>query len=205
MAVSILVRRIMVGQNRAALDLATSKGMQSSDEIVKTFCTIPTGQAVTVMAPRGVVIHCLLTNPRPPNPPLYNAVRALSWLGFGCHVISLGMSTLFSQILSVILLLVSTVLVARRVGDDEERIGTSMILKHEEPGGKDFRSAAYARLQLSEKEEDSMVAWNLFPQRSNEKWWKCYRESQATGEFSDWDQKLEKASKFTVPVQHNTV
>ncbi|KAF8538854.1 hypothetical protein BDD12DRAFT_127485 [Trichophaea hybrida] len=126
------------------------------------------------MAPRGVVIHCLPTNPRPLNPQLFNALWALSWLGFGCYVISFGISTLFSQILSVILLLVSTVLVARRVGDDdeEERIGTSIILKHEEPREKDFRSAVYARLKLSQK-KDSMVAWNLFLQRSNEKWWVC--------------------------------
>lgn len=36
----------------------------------------------------------------------------------------------------------------------------------------------YVRLDLSPDQEDSMVHWNLFPQRSNALWWGRYREAK---------------------------
>lgn len=38
------------------------------------------------------------------------------------------------------------------------------------------RGPAYARMAMSEAEEQSMVSWGLMPQRSNTKWWKRYRD-----------------------------
>ena len=190
MLISVLVRRTVVGQNRAALDLAASRGKDRSKEMVKTFWTLPTGTAITILAPRGIILDCLLTTPRPPHPRLYSLMRALGWLGFGCHVISLGMASLVSQLLSVSLLLAVTVLVVYAVGDEEAHIGSQLLLERNDSPGKDFRAAAYARLYLSESEEASMVAWNLFPHKSNKKWWDRYRDCQderEAGALQHWD------------------
>ena len=193
MLISVLVRRTVVGQNRAALDLAASRGNDRSKEMIKTFWALPTGTAITILAPRGVILDCLLTTPRPPHPRLYNLMRALGWLGFGCHVVSLGMASLVSQLLSLFLLLAATVLVVYAVGDEEAYIGSQLLLERKDSLEKDFRAATYARLNLSESEEASMVAWNLFPHKSNEKWWDRYRDYQdkkEAGALLDWDTLL---------------
>lgn len=197
MLVSVVVRRIIVGENRRSLDIATDKALSKSAEIVKTFWTMPDGSTVTIMLPRGILMGCLLTTPRPPNPRLYNATRTAGWIGFGCHVITLGMATLFCQMLSVALLLIATVLVARRIGDDEYRIGSRLQIERRDSEGRDFRSAAYARLDLNEKEEASMIAWNLFPHKTNKTWWENYEECKridAPNAFADWDERMARAS-----------
>jgi hypothetical protein len=198
MLISVVVRRIVVGQNRLALDKATENAVAMSVDTVKTFWTLPDGKAVTIIAPRGILIGCLLTTPRPPNPRLYNYSRILGWIGFGCHVITLGMATLFCQLLSVTLLLTATTIVAKRVGDDEYRIGSNLYIERRDSEGRDFRAAAYARLELTMKEEASMVAWNLFPHKSNEEWWNKYetcKGSEAAKGFANWDQILARKSE----------
>lgn len=193
MLISVIVRRVVVGQLRRALDHATRKAYNTSMDHVKTFWTMPDGTVVTIRAPRGVVIDCLLTNPRPLNRHLYNWMRILGWAGFGCHVITLGMASLFSQILSVSLLLVATFLVVHQIGDNDEYIGSSLQLVREDPDGESFRAAVYSRMDLSEKEEASMVSWNLMPHASNETWWRKYRGHKANGHFRNWDKALKKS------------
>lgn len=197
MLVSVVVRRIIIGQNRHALDRATQGAIAKSPEMVKTFWTMPDGHTVTIKLPRGILMDCLLTTPRPPNPTLYSLTRIAAWIGFGCHVITLGMATLFCQMLSVALLLSATVLVASRIGDDEYRVGTHLRIERKDSEGRDFRSAAYAKLRLTEKEETSMVAWNLFPHKSNDSWWENYEECKKTDSqsaFADWDERMAKAA-----------
>lgn len=197
MLISVVVRRIVVGENRRALDRATEKALSIPVEIVKTFWTMPDGSTVTITLPRGVLKGCLLATPCPPNPRLYNATRMAGWIGFGCHVITLGMATLFCQMLSVALLLSATVLVARRIGDDEYHIGSRLQIERKDSEGRDFRSAAYARLDLNEKEEASMIAWNLFPHKTNEMWWANYEECKKTdvpNAFEDWGERMARAS-----------
>lgn len=49
-------------------------------------------------------------------------------------------------------------------------------------------------MKLSEKEESSMVSWNLMPHRSNEKWWRNYRDCRARGgDFQNWDSVLKES------------
>jgi hypothetical protein len=197
MAISVVVRQIVLQQNRQALDATVAKNTEEPDVIVKVFVTLPTGRAVTVLSPRRIVIDCLLTTPRPHRPLLYDGSRALGWIAFGSHIISLGMASLFSQLLSVILLIISTVILARRIGDDESRIGSRLRLECLDAKGKDFRAAAYARLRLTEKEEESMLQWNLFPHKSNDHWWRRYRECLSdpnVQSFQNWDTLLSNKS-----------
>lgn len=181
MLVSVGVRYIILSQNRKALDKAIKKTSQSSNELVKVFLTLSNGKAVTIVTSRDIVTNCLLTTPRPPNSTVYASGRAVGWLVFGVHVISLGMSTLFIQLLSVCLLLTATALVLWQVGDDDSRVGSRMLLEVSHAEGRDSRSAAYARLHLTKQEEDAMVCWSMFPQRWNEGWWKKYRDILVDG------------------------
>lgn len=184
MAVSVFVRKIILWQNRRRLDLVLSERKAASDEIVKVFLTTPTGKAVSIYAPRLIVTDCLLTTPRPPEPRLYNIIRTVGWVAFGAHVISLGMTVLFNQILSVCILLAATVLVVQQVGDRQDRVGSYLSFNISVAGGNEFRAAAFARLRLSENEENSMIQWNLFPHRSNEHWWMKYHQALADKEGS---------------------
>lgn len=193
MAISVIVRRIVISQNLTALDIASSKADARSKEPVKVFLTLPTGNAVTIRVPRGIVLDCLLTTPRPPNSRLYSTIRAVGWMGFGVHMVCLGMTSLLNQILAITLLLIATVLVAQRVDDKDTYIGHQLEIRREDIKGPDFRAAAMARLELSTAQENTMLAWNLFPQKSNTDWWQKYRVCQASPHgvaFKNWDRVL---------------
>jgi len=45
-------------------------------------------------------------------------------------------------------------------------------------------------MNLSGKEEASMVSWSLMPHTSNEKWWQNYYDCKAKGDFRTWDMIL---------------
>jgi len=195
MALSVLVRQIVLGQNRHALDVSVTEKRRlhgAPETLVKVFLTMPTGEAITIKAPRDIVINCLLTNPQPHRASLYRSMQILGWLAFGSHVVSLGMMTLFNQLIAVCMLISGTVLVLYHVGDDECLIGSCLKLTCSVATGKAFRAAAYARLKLTKDEEDSMIRWNLFPHKSNSHWWHRYmqaRADEAEG-FENWERKL---------------
>lgn len=192
MLASVVVRQIVVGQSRRAIDLAVDEAEKTSSEPVKLLITIPNGKVVTLYTTRGIVIDCLLTTPRPPNPALYTTTRAVGWLAFGAHIISLGMASLVCQLVTVALLVVPTLLVAWQIGVDASQVGQKLELTHSDTGVP-FRAAAYARLGLTPSEEQSMIVWNLFPHLSNEGWWSKYRKAKEAGDFGAWDKLLGKS------------
>ena len=186
---SVIVRQTVVGQSRRAIDISVDKSEKTSCELVKVLVAIPDGKVVTVHTTRGIIIDCLLTTPRPPNPTLYTVTRAAGWLCFGVHIISLGMASLVCQLVTVAILVGPTLLVAWQIGVDVKHIGRKLELTHSD-SGVPFRAAAYARLSLTPKEEDSMLLWNLFPHRSNQVWWSKYVKVKESGDFGSWDQEL---------------
>ncbi|KAL9029667.1 MAG: hypothetical protein Q9196_002121 [Gyalolechia fulgens] len=175
MALSVVVRKAIVGQNRKSVDIAMQKARKNVDEEVKIFITTPSGKSLTVYAPRMVAVGCFLTEPRPPYPRLYTALRVIGWTSFGAHVIALGMACLFNQIVSICVLVSGSVLAVLQLGDFQSLIGNVLDfdITLGDPHGN--RTAAYARLNLSAKEEDSMIQWNMFPHKSNDFWWHRYR------------------------------
>lgn len=191
MLASVIVRRIVVGQNSMAVGKAMEAGRELSDEDVKVFLTMPNGKAITIYTTRGIVIECLLTQPEPPNPRLYNATRSAGWVAFGVHVIALGMSCLMTQIIAVVVMIISSIIVCRQIGTDRSHIGSMMKIKRID-SAVPFRAAAYSRLELSDAQENSMVMWNLFPHRTNEGWWEKYNRTKASKDFANWDKELAK-------------
>ena len=207
MLLSIWLRHIIIQQNHVALAAAAKGTDKAALEPVKVFLTLPDGKAVTMDAPRGLVVDCVLTTPRPPNLRLYRVMRAVAWAAFACHVVALGMSTLATQLLSLAWLLAGTLLVAFRVGDYEEVIGDALQIRQRHllgPDSKDSRSVAYARLALTETEKQSMVSWHLFPQKSNAFWWERYEalEKQvAVEERSSDESGAATAKEAELPTQ----
>jgi hypothetical protein len=194
MLVSVVVRLIVVGQNHAALDRAAQTATETSTAPAKVFVTLPTGELVTVNTSVGIVLECLLTRPKPPNQNVYLCARAVGWLGVGGHVVCLGQASLISQLLTVAVIVGGTVLTAWQAGDDEGEIGHRLSIKRSDHSCPDFRAYAMARLKLSQKEEDSLLAWNLFPQRTNTVWWDTFRQCQANPQgFSRWGELLKAA------------
>jgi len=174
---SVFVRWYMLRQHRAYLDEMATGMSGPGTEFVKAFCLLSDGRAVTLRAPRGLVINGFLTVPRPCHKHGYQICRAIGWVAFGLHVICIGQATLFIQIPTVVIMIAATVLCVMGVGCDERHIGRRIhVYRVSEEGVDDQRSLAYARLDLSHEEENSMVAWGLFPQSSNLDWWYRYRQ-----------------------------
>lgn len=176
MVASVVVRVYLVQQNRRFLDRTISAMTEKRTDLVKTFCILADGKAVTLLAARGVVTGCFLTTPRPVYPRVYNLVRAFGWLGFAAHVICIGQSTLFIQIVTVVIMIVASVLCVLGVGSNESRVSRRLCVSRTDTSDdEDRRTVAYARLDLTEEEENTMLAWGLLPQKSNERWWNGYR------------------------------
>ena len=179
MTVSILVRWVVVNENRKAIDFAVSQGLRLSSDIVKTFWVLPNGKAITVYAPRGVIINCFLTSPRPRLASGYLLVRIFGWISFGVHIVTLGMACLVNQLIAVAILIISTLLTVWRISAERFEIGSCLtFIRRDHPDPDDSRSGSYVRLQLSYAEELCMLRWNLLPQPSNEGWWRRYRIRQ---------------------------
>jgi len=172
---SVFVRWYMIRQNRAYLDEVVAGISGPGAEFVKVFCLLTDGKAVTLRAPRGLVLNGFLTTPRPFYKHGYKLCRAIGWVAFGVHVICIGQASLFIQIPTVVIMIIATVACVTGMGCDERHIGRRIHVHRVNEGFDDKRSLAYARLDLSDEEENSMVAWGLFPQRSNKGWWHKYR------------------------------
>ncbi|KAH0443161.1 hypothetical protein CcaCcLH18_01274 [Colletotrichum camelliae] len=189
MTASVLVRLLVMQQNHQALDISARDAKNTSSELIRGFVTLPDGRAVTVITTRGIVLDCLLTDPRPPNPRLYKAARIAGWAAFGVHIVVLGMSSLICQLPTVVVMLAATVATVHEFGADRYQVSHDIRIKRDDDEER-FRAAAYARLQLSEDEEMSMVNWHLFPQKTNTLWWQKYRDCAKDIKFHDWNRTL---------------
>lgn len=183
---SVFVRWYMLRLNRAYLDEGATSMSGRGAEFVKVFCLLTDGKAVTLQAPRGLVVNGFLTTPRPYHKHGYKLCRAIGWVAFGIHVICIGQASLFIQIPTVVIMIAATVACVTGIGCDERHIGRRIhVYRASEEGVDDQRSLAYARLDLSDEEENSMVAWGLFPQRSNKAWWHKYQRLKESMKLED--------------------
>lgn len=98
---------------------------------------------ITLDAPNYLIKAVFTTNPHIRNPGLYLTCRIIGWIAFAVHVISIGMAELPTQICSVVLIIVATVLTAYKVG-----CGDSMIL-----------SALRSRWRRAVDEEEIFTCW----------------------------------------------
>jgi hypothetical protein len=128
LALSILVRAYIVRANRAAIDAAVERTLggrfQTAPTVddschVKTLMILPDSTAITVFVPETLIRTVFVCNPTPRSAMMYDLARAIGWVAFGVHIVALGMAQLVSQLCTVALLIVSTVLVCYRVGCDD--------------------------------------------------------------------------------------
>ncbi|CAF9916080.1 hypothetical protein IMSHALPRED_002966 [Imshaugia aleurites] len=192
--VSVVCRRYILHELLHSIDTAvgTVPEHDPARKQVKCLVQFPNGKALTLFTSRGVLTKLLLPRPAPLHHRRYNLFRYIAWLGFGFHVISLGMSALASQLATVVVLLLSTALLVFRVLAVEDRIGSKMMIRRlDMKGERESYGRAYSRLKLTDEEENSLVAWNLAPQRTNVDWWNRYRAGLADSDDTQLSKFLE--------------
>jgi len=189
--ISILCRAYMINELRKSVDHAATHphGHLRKDPKtnVKTMCILSDNKAVTVYAPRHVVVQCFLSPPRPEYPRVYGAAQAIAWACFGSFAICIGQATFLLQLVTVVLTVSATVLIAHGFGSDIQKpqmhLGNQLEITREVLDSTlDRRIVAYAGLDMNASEEAAMVEWALMPKRDNADWWKGYTEYKLKGE-----------------------
>jgi hypothetical protein len=182
MVLSVLVRAYLTNQNRAALDAVAGKHADADKKVDDRawFLVLPNdGKLVTMTATPDLIKDCFIDKPVPPNKRLYGVTRNIGWIAFTTHVISLGMSGLATQLVTVFLIIVPTVLTIFRVGCDESLIGSRLKARIETiEQCSEKRMDTYVNLRLSEAEEKSMLEWSLMPHTDNKGWWQQYNSKK---------------------------
>jgi hypothetical protein len=182
MILSVLVRAYLTNQNRAALDALAAEHAEADkklDDRARFLVLLNDGKLVTMYATPNLIKACFIDKPVPPNKHLYKITRNIGWIAFTAHVISIGMSGLVTQLLTVFLIVVPTVLTVFKFGCDESLIGSRLKAKIGTAGkGSEKRMDTYINLCLSEAEEKSMLEWSLMPHKDNESWWQVYNEKK---------------------------
>jgi hypothetical protein len=93
----------------------------------------------------------------------------IGWLSFAIQVVAIGMSSLATQIITVIVICFSTMLAVFRQGCEEFMIGKALKadLRSQLPGsGSHSCKDAYIALQLDAHQLEALKAWNLVPLRN---------------------------------------
>jgi hypothetical protein len=104
--ISILTRVFLLQQRRHARD--KEAGFPEKGEEFKTLCIVRSdGRMVSAKAPRSV-LNTFVKNRDVKRPYFYHCARWLCWLALGVHMCILGMCSLFTQIYTVFLLVLST-------------------------------------------------------------------------------------------------
>ncbi|KAF6228974.1 hypothetical protein HO133_007087 [Letharia lupina] len=180
--ISVMCRRCILHELVHSIDTAVGTVPEHDPARIGVKCLVqfPDGKALTLFTSRGILTKVLLPRPVPLHHRRYHLARYIAWLCFGVHVISLGMSALASQLATVVVLLLSTALLVFRVFAVEDRIGSKMrVRRFDDQEGHGSYRRTYSRLKLTGTEEQSLVAWNLAPQRTNVDWWNKYRAGLA--------------------------
>ncbi|SMY25495.1 unnamed protein product [Zymoseptoria tritici ST99CH_1A5] len=156
------------------------------EDTVKMLVTRADGKMVTIYAPRRI-LQVFVREATLPRPKLYHAARYCGWTAFGTQMCILGMSSLLTQIYTVVLLVFSTWAMCHSFSFDigrrtstrpakdgssseyiETHFGTKLEVEQENPrhgegGGMDKRMHAYVRLQPDSKQEAMLKHWSMLP------------------------------------------
>ena len=120
MVMSVIVRSILVSQNRGGIDsIIADLSQEELKPRRKVIVVMEDSKVVTMSAPDGLIKNVLAPNPTVPKPRLYRFVRWVGWAAFAVHIVSIGMASLTVQICTVVLLMVSTVMTVFKVGCED--------------------------------------------------------------------------------------
>jgi len=188
-----MLRVTVIRVLRDAVNFSASKAAFQSQELVKTLWSLPDGTMVTMYTCRGLVTECLLCDAKPRNHNSYRAFQVALWVVFGIHIMSIGMASLPTQILTVIILASSTICVILGFGNDSQAIGSYIqVRRFDQSSSSQSMASMFARLHLTEAEETCMVSWRLMPSTTNQTWWIKYRNNLMKGTedaFGNWKAK----------------
>jgi hypothetical protein len=201
--ISVLTRVYLLSNRRHVRDNAAKPDPDVKDEDIprKRMCIIRSdGKMVTCILPKSVLLTFVNQDPVG-RPKFYHGARWICWLALGVHMCILGMCSLFTQIYTVLLLVLSTWWFTsdffwdigrerlRPTGDETSAFNIPFnedwqvkqvnYAKKDAPGSKDRRLYAWARLLLNKKDEDAMFRWNLFPIKDQSvEWWAEYQQAK---------------------------
>ena len=208
MIVSVLVRVYLTNQNRTALDALASKHADADkkvDDRAWFLVLLNDAKLVTMTATPDLIKDCFIDKPVPPNKRLYNITRNIGWIAFTAHVISIGTSGLATQLVTIFLIIVPTVLTIFKVGCDESLIGSRLKARIETiEQCSEKRMDTYINLRLSETEERSMLEWSLMPHKDNTGWWQQYNSKKLAQRLSNEPPALQKVETTTTTTATTT-
>jgi len=182
MSLSVLVRYVLVSQNRAGIDKAIEEANKTAEEafkndedeykrrldeyneatdrfnaarsqgepdqevqtvnstkpvapeppksrkrMAKMIVVMDDSKVITMRAPENLIASIFAGNPKPPNPLYYTIFRWIGWAAFAVHIVSIGMAALLTQICTVVLLAVSTILIVAKFGCEDSTLGQDFI------------------------------------------------------------------------------
>jgi hypothetical protein len=202
--ISIVTRVYLLSKRRHVRDRAAKVKKGDEGLPLKRLCIIRSdGKMVTCKVPKSVLKTFVNQGPVD-RPKFYHCARWLCWLALGVHMCILGMCSLFTQIYTVLLLVLSTWWFTSDFFWDLGRKqkakfpdGTKVTAipfnrdwkveqtdhpKETADGVEcDKRQWAWARLNLNEEEEKAMDLWNLFPiEVKNKEWLPEYKKLKET-------------------------
>ena len=109
----------------------------------------------------------------------YTCARALGWLAFAVHVIAIGLSSLPTQMISVAILLISTLIVVYHVGNDSSQVGRRLNITVDKKAMMKRHKEAFLYLNPTKEERKVLKNYLLLPYRmeqdaasqGNKDWW----------------------------------
>jgi hypothetical protein len=124
MVVSIVVRWYATKKNRDAIDNAVTKYYDRNKPMAKCFIAFNDGKQINMYAPSSLV-RCLFID----KPVVvedyrswYFAARMVGWIAFAAHVITIGQAGLATQIVTVFIIVISTMVTVFKVGCDDSYV-----------------------------------------------------------------------------------
>lgn len=105
-------------------------------------------KAVTIAAPRYLVKPAFTASPEIPNHFLYTTCQWIGWAAFAVHVISIGMAGLYTQICSVVIIILATIAMAHKVGCEDSRLWLRLCSTFGQNTSEDFGYSCWVSSRL---------------------------------------------------------
>ena len=187
MVISIIVRTYVLKSNRDAIDTVIedhSRSEYSDQHFTKCFITFNNGKQINMFVPSGLIRLVFIDKPAVHQSKTSLAMHVAGWTAFTTHVVTIGMSGLATQVVTVFLIVMATVMTVFKFGCNDEIIGSKLHARITVPakGQSTRRQDAFIYLNLTDSEEDTLIAWNIMPLKStsesNTNWWNQYQSKK---------------------------
>ncbi|KAH6870693.1 hypothetical protein BKA58DRAFT_181568 [Alternaria rosae] len=179
----VVIRACILYDFRDSIDEAIKKldDQETKKTEVKLFITSPNGKRLTVVTMTGIAQEVLPIEARPRSENLHLVSRAFCWLAFGVHAVTLGMTCLAIQLLIITVTLVSSVAMiqgwfSEGSNSNDTCIRSRLLINRQIDERIGSMSSIYVLLDLTEEEDQNMIAWSIFPTQHNKLWLPPYEK-----------------------------